>query len=107
MKVLNRIKKNVEFNKVIEEGQVIKSDSLTLHFLENKLGYTRIGISIPKKCGNAVVRNRIKRQIRAAIAEKCDYSLPYDIVLIARSTYKISDFKQTASDIEEIIKKVG
>ena len=40
MKVLNRIKKNVEFNKVIEEGQLVKSDSLTLYFLKNSLGFT-------------------------------------------------------------------
>ena len=107
MKVINRIKKYNEFQKVIHEGAFVNVESFNAYFLKNDINLSRFGISIPKKCGNAVVRNRIKRQIRAAIAEKCDYSLPYDIVLIARSTYKISDFKQTASDIEEIIKKVG
>ena len=107
MKVLNRIKKNVEFNKVIEEGQVIKSDSLTLHFLENKLGYTRIGISIPKKSGKAVVRNKMRRQIRAIIAKDVDLSKSIDCVLIARQKYEIDQFNKTVSDLKSLFEKVG
>ena len=107
MKVLNRIKKNVEFNKVIDEGQLIKSDTLTLYFLENKLGYTRIGISIPKKSGNAVIRNKMRRQIRAIIASDVDLSKSRDIVLVARKQYSVDQFEKTRSDLNYLIKKVG
>ena len=107
MKVLNRIKKNVEFNKVIDEGTVIKSDSLTLYFLENKLGYTRIGISIPRKSGNAVVRSKMRRQIRAIIAQDVDLSKSIDAILIARKQYDIGKFEKTRSDLNYLIKKVG
>ena len=107
MKVLNRIKKNVEFNKVIEEGQLIKSDSLTLYFLENELGYTRIGISIPKKSGHAVVRNKMKRQIRAIIAKDVDLTKSIDIVLVARKQYDVNQFIKTETDLVNLIKKVG
>ena len=107
MKVLNRIKKNVEFNKVIDEGQLIKSDTLTLYFLENKLGYTRIGISIPKKSGNAVIRNKMRRQIRAIIASDVDLSKSHDIVLVARKQYSVDQFEKTRSDLNYLIKKVG
>ena len=107
MKVLNRIKKNVEFNKVIEEGQLIKSDSLALYFLENELGYTRIGISIPKKSGHAVVRNKMKRQIRAIIAKDLDLTKSIDLVLIARKQYDINQFNKTENDLVNLIKKVG
>ena len=107
MKVLNRIKKNVEFNKVIDEGQVLKSDSIALYFLENKLGYTRIGISIPKKSGIAVIRNKMRRQIRAIIASDVDLSKSLDIVLIARKQYSVDQFEKTKSDLNYLIKKVG
>jgi ribonuclease P protein component len=107
MKVLNRIKKNVEFNEVIENGQVIKSDSITLYFQENKLGYARIGISIPKKSGKAVVRNKMKRQIRAIIAKDVDLSKSIDCILVARKAYDIEKFTKTESDIEYLFKKVG
>lgn len=107
MKVLNRIKKNVEFNKVIDEGQVIKADSVAIYFLENKLGYTRIGISIPKKSGNAVVRNKMRRQIRAIIASDVSLDKGVDLVIIARKKYDIENFKQVKLDINQIIKEVG
>ena len=107
MKVLNRIKKNVEFNKVIEEGQLIKSDSLALYFLENELGYTRIGISIPKKSGHAVVRNKMKRQIRAIIAKDVDLTKSIDIILVARKQYDINQFIKTENDLVNLMKKVG
>ena len=107
MKVLNRIKKNVEFNKVIDEGTLIKSDSLTLYFLKNNLGYTRVGISIPKKSGIAVVRNKMKRQIRAIIASDVDLNKSFDLVLIARRQFDINNFEKTKEDIKNLIEKVG
>lgn len=107
MKVLNRIKKNAEFNKVIDEGKLIKSDSLSLYFLENNLGYTRIGISIPKKSGKAVVRNKMKRQIRAIIAKEVILDKSFDYILIARKQYDVKQFEKTRSDIKYLVEKVG
>lgn len=107
MKVLNRIKKNAEFNDVIENGKLIKSDSLTLYFLENNIGHTRIGISIPKKSGKAVVRNKIKRQIRAIISSDVSLDKSIDCVLIARKSFDISNFAKTKSDINYLFEKVG
>lgn len=107
MKVLNRIKKNVEFNKVIDEGKLLKTDSLTLYFLENNLGYTRIGISIPKKSGKAVVRNKIKRQIRAIIASDVKLEKSFDYIIIARKQYDVNQFEKTRLDIKYLIEKVG
>ena len=107
MKVLNRIKKNVEFNKVIEDGQLVKSNSLALHFLKNSLGFTRIGISIPKKSGKAVVRNKMKRQIRAIISKDIPLDKSFDYILIARKQYDVNEFNKTRSDLINLIEKVG
>ena len=107
MKVINRIKKYEKIQKVINEGQNLRVNTFNCYFLKNELNLTRFGISIPKKSGNAVIRNKMKRQIRAAIALKCNYKTPLDIVLIARNKYDIGNFEQTKADIEEILKKVG
>ena len=37
---------------------------LTLYIAENDRGYSRLGVSVGKSCGNAVVRNRLKRLLR-------------------------------------------
>lgn len=107
MKVVNRVKKYEEFQKIINEGSLIRNDSFNAYYLKNTAKLSRFGISIPKKSGNAVVRNRIKRQIRAAISASCDMTIPFDIVLIARKNYDIENYSKTLADVVDVIKKVG
>lgn len=107
MKIVNRVKKYEEFQAIINQGKFLRNDSFNVYFQLNNRGYTRFGISIPKKSGDAVIRNRMKRQIRAAIVQKCDYTLPYDIIVIARKTYEIENFQKTLADLADIVQKVG
>lgn len=107
MKVINRVKKYEEFQKIINEGSLIRNDSFNAYYLKVTTSFSRFGISIPKKSGNAVVRNRMKRQIRAAISATCDMTIPYDIVLIARKGYDINNYQKTLADVVDVIKKVG
>ena len=105
MIVKNRIKKYSEFQKVIAEGQVKKTSFFVRYSLPNELGYTRFGISVPKKTGNAVVRNRIKRQVRSAIGQSTDFIESVDMILIVRSVYSTENFQKILSEIQEVIKK--
>ena len=62
-------------------------------------------ISVPKKTGNAVIRNRIKRQVRAAIGLSTNFEEPIDIVLIVRKNYEINNFEQIKSEIQQLLEK--
>ncbi len=105
MLVKNRIKKHQEFQEVIAKGELVRSKYFTFYILENKLGYTRIGISVPKKSGTAVVRNKIKRQIRAMCAHNTNYSKSIDLVMIIKKAYDVENFGEIEQDIKEIFKK--
>ena len=105
MIVKNRIKKYSEFQKVIKEGEVKKTCFFVSYVTPNELGYSRFGISVPKKTGNAVERNRIKRQVRSAIGQSANFEKSVDIVLIVRGSCKTTEFNQILSEIKEIIEK--
>ena len=105
MIVKNRIKKYSEFQKVIEADNVKKTRFFVSYTLENELGYSRFGISVPKKTGNAVIRNRIKRQVRSAIGQSTDFEKSVDIVLIVRKSYDINQFTKVKSEIQELLNK--
>ena len=53
-------------------------------------GRCRIGYTVTTKCGNAVVRNRIKRRLRALVRELAPAATPgTDYVLIARADAEV------------------
>ena len=59
-----RLKTPGEFRRVFEAGVVVSDECLVLNGALNDLDYSRWGISIPRKVGNAVQRNRWKRLLR-------------------------------------------
>ena len=64
-----RIKKNSDFQFIYKKGKSVANRQFVIYTQPNKaLNHFRLGISVSKKLGNAVVRNRIKRAIR----ENCD-----------------------------------
>ena len=105
MIVKNRIKKYSEFQKVIEADDVKKTSFFVSYRLANELGYSRFGISVPKKIGSAVIRNRIKRQVRSAIGQSTNFEESVDIVLIVRKTYQIEEFAKVKSEIQQLLVK--
>lgn len=107
MKVKNRVKRYDEFQKVINYGEQVRSKSLVMYFLKNNLNYARVGISIPKKSGTAVLRNKIKRQIRAILNTELNLEMSYDLIFISRREFNTKQFSQTKLDIQDLLAKVG
>lgn len=59
-----KIVRKEEFQRIIKEGEAVKADGFTIFILRKKEGKRRIGISISKKSGDPVDRNRVKRLFR-------------------------------------------
>jgi len=83
----NRLSRSRDFDAVYRHGRSASTRFLTLYWFERdeSAGEPRLGFAVPKAVGNAVVRNRIKRQLREIVRERLS-GLPQsnDYVLVVR-----------------------
>jgi ribonuclease P protein component len=80
-----RISKGRDYNNIFKNGKKIPGRYIIVFITGNNLGRNRFGIVTSKKVGNAVVRNRAKRQLRAIVKNGWEKVKDgYDIVIVAR-----------------------
>ena len=72
----------------------------------NNLETTRLAISVSKKIGSAVVRNRIKRRFRE-IFRGIKLSQSYDIVVLARRGSAVVNFSELKGSTVDLLNKKG
>lgn len=105
MKKKNRVCKNHEFSSIIGKRKFVKSGPFVLYFVPRKESYARVGISVGKKLGNAVVRNKTKRQVRSMVDTLFDFQEVYDAVLIVRPEYHKNSYEQNLEILQQIKEK--
>ncbi len=106
MKKQFRIKKNEEFQEVFKLGQSTANRQFVIYVLDRpEQAHFRVGLSVSKKIGNAVMRNRIKRLIRQVVFEFSDsLKSGKDIVIIARKPTAEMDYGEVKSSLEHVTK---
>ncbi len=83
----NRLSRSRDFDAVYRHGRSVSTRFLTLYWFERaeSLGDPRLGFAVPKAVGNAVIRNRIKRQLREIVRGRLEGVPPVnDYVLVVR-----------------------
>ena len=87
--VFESIKKNRDFVRVYHHGKSYANKYLVMYVLNNDLVENRFGITVSKKVGNSVVRQRTTRLIRESIRLHLnEFEKGLDIVIVARHTAK-------------------
>ena len=106
----SRLKRRAEFLRVAAKGRKTATHGLVLQALQREdQGPARIGFTVTKKIGNAVVRNRTRRRLKeAARLELASQQISgVDLVLIGREATRGREFLELRDDFRRALHKAG
>ncbi len=108
MKKLYIVKKYQDFDRIIKTGKRKTNKSFIIYSIENNLPYDRYGVSVGKKLGNAVYRNKYKRKIRAIIDNyKKLYINNRDYIIILKGSTNEKTYQELNRDFLSLMNHIG
>lgn len=102
-----RLKKRRQFLRATHNGKKFVASTMVLQVVkQDEFDGVRLGFTVTKKMGNAVVRNRIRRRLRAAAQSvfSSQALLGYDYVLVSRKTAFDAPFEVLNKDLSYLMR---
>ncbi|MQW22752.1 ribonuclease P protein component [Lactococcus sp. dk322] len=99
-----RVKRSKDFDQIFTAKHSFANRKFVVYTLNTEQKHYRVGISVSKKLGHAVVRNRVKRLIRHAVAEFSPNIEKVDFVIIARSGVQDLTFEEVKKNLKHVLK---
>lgn len=99
------IKKSEKFTEIIKQQQSIKNEYFSIYY--QKSNQNLYGITVPKKVGKAIIRNKLKRQIKNIIIKnEINIQKPYNYVIIIKESTKKLKYLDLEKELLNLMKKV-
>ncbi len=103
-----RLQKDRDFELVFKKGRAFNSKFLFLKLRKNNLQVSRFGFIIGKKISNkAVIRNKLKRQLRAIVKKNFpSIKTGFDIVIVAKPEIINKKYQDIKNDLENLFQNL-
>lgn len=106
MKRNEMIKSSRDFTTIIKNEKFIKNKEFTIYIRKSNYSYPHFGIAVSKKLGNAVKRNKLKRQMRVIIDEwKKELNENKDYIIIMKENTKNLNFQELRKSFRNLMIK--
>jgi ribonuclease P protein component len=108
MKKQYRIKKSEDIEQVLKKKNSVGNKNYIIYTMkDSEANHFRLAMSVSKKLGNAVVRNRQKRLIKQVFTKMKQEILPFDIFVIAKTNSVNLEYLEIENNIVNLLKKAN
>ena len=105
MKKINILKKNEDFDRIIKKNKAFKYKDYIIYVEKNTEGPYKFGLSVGKKIGNAVTRNKYKRRLKNIIDKK-SYQNNFNCIIIVSKGILERSFKEMEDNLFKALEKL-
>lgn len=103
----NRVKKRRDFTRVYQRGKSVAGKDLVLCWRKTGLPVYRVGFTVSKKVGNAVVRNKVRRRLKEISRLRTELFLPgRDYIIIARPSASRISYREMEKELDRLAGKI-
>ena len=104
MQSANRLHLNRQFQYVYRRGSRASCKELSILYIKN--AQKRVGFSVSKKVGNAVVRNRTKRRLRECFRHRLEHMPPGFYVVVTRPELAQKSYAELCRSVDYLLGKM-
>ena len=101
-----RLKKTFEIEKLVKKRISVGNAYFVMYFNHSSTNSTRVAISVSKKLGNAVVRNKEKRIIREIVRKNLNLISSLDILIVQKYKAMELNFEEKEKEIIRLFNKI-
>ena len=111
-----RLRHRRDFARLRQQGQTLQHRLLKISYAPSQLPHHRFGFVVSKRLGNAVQRNKLRRQLREIMRhlnpsivhyDDTESSCGYDMVIIARFAASKASYQELLSSIEKLLNQAN
>ena len=106
MKKINIIKNSRDFDRIINNNKPYKYKDYLIFLENNTNNVYKFGLSVGKKIGNAVNRNKVKRQLKY-ILDRLDFKNNFNCIIIVGRGIKEKDFITRKKNLQDALKNLN